>query len=374
MDVVLNVLLFIPLGLGLRLAGWPRRRVGGAAFLLSFTIEALQYFVVTGRDASLGDVLTNTTGGVVGAALVPVCFALLAPSPRLARRLVLAGSLIWVTQLALSAWLQSPGAQTRHLTSRWAHHAPDLYPFFGEVNAVTLDGNPMPSQGAPPEAGVIARRLKQGEMSLAVRAVSGAQTEDHHWLYMLKAGQLPQLTLAQKGRSAVLMVPARASRFKLRTPTLSLADGFPAAAGVPVSLGGGRNGDSIWVETSYDGVDHAIDLTLSPAHGWAMIAPFNFPMGPALHLVTTLWIALWTIPLGYWGTRSGRPAWAIGWVGAALIVGLGLVPALGGHAPVRWSEWLAAALSTAAGWALRRPAAYLQVRCGSPSTSESSSS
>ena len=47
-------------------------------------------------------------------------------------------------------------------------------------------------------------------------------------------------------------------------------------------------------------------------------------------------------------TRPGP----IGLIGATLAVGLGVVPALGGHAPVHWSEWLTAALSAAAGWAL----------------------
>jgi VanZ family protein len=32
-------------------------------------VESLQYFVVEGRDASVSDVLTNTTGGAIGAGL-----------------------------------------------------------------------------------------------------------------------------------------------------------------------------------------------------------------------------------------------------------------------------------------------------------------
>jgi hypothetical protein len=373
-DVVLNVLLFIPLGFGLRLAGWPWRPVGIAAALLSFTVETLQYFIITGRDASLGDVLSNTLGGAVGAALVPCFFALVAPSPRLARHLLTAGCAIWTGMFALSAWLQAPGAQTRHLTSRWAHHTPDIYPFSGELKSVSLDGKPMPAQGPPPDRGEIAKRLKHGEVTLALEATSGTPTEDHHWLYMMKAGQISQLSVTQKGRSAVLMVPARASRYKLRPPTLSLADGFPSQPGMPVSLTGGRNGDSVWIETSYAGERRALEITLTPAHGWAMIAPFNFPLGPALRLVTALWIAGWTIPLGYWAARTGGPAWAAGVLAATLAIGLAAVPALGGHAPAHWSEGLSAALSAAAGWALLRPAAYLQLRCGSPSISVSSSS
>ena len=61
-DVFLNLLLFAPLGVGLRLAGWRWRSVVATAALVSFAVELLQFTVVTGRDASLSDLVTNTTG------------------------------------------------------------------------------------------------------------------------------------------------------------------------------------------------------------------------------------------------------------------------------------------------------------------------
>ncbi len=56
----------------------------------------------------------------------------------------------------------------------------------------------------------------------------------------------------------------------------------------------------------------------------------------------------------------------------AVAAGLGLVPGAAGYPPVHRSEWLAAALAAAAGWVLREPVAYLQLRCASPSSSVSS--
>src|SRR3712207_2032131 len=56
-DVLLNVLLFVPLGLGLRLAGLSRWRALALAGLTTLGIESLQFAVVTGRDASLSDLL-----------------------------------------------------------------------------------------------------------------------------------------------------------------------------------------------------------------------------------------------------------------------------------------------------------------------------
>ena len=48
-DVFLNLLLFAPLGVGLRLAGWRWRSVVATAALVSFAVELLQFTVVTGQ-------------------------------------------------------------------------------------------------------------------------------------------------------------------------------------------------------------------------------------------------------------------------------------------------------------------------------------
>src|SRR5918994_7063288 len=62
-DVALNLLLFIPLGMGLALRGWAWSRVVVSCGLLSLGVETLQYAASTGRDASLSDLLTNTMSG-----------------------------------------------------------------------------------------------------------------------------------------------------------------------------------------------------------------------------------------------------------------------------------------------------------------------
>jgi hypothetical protein len=373
-DVVLNLLLLLPFGAGLGLAGWPLRRVAATAALLSFAIEALQYFVVTGRDASLGDVINNTIGGTLGAGLVSSAATLAAPSPARAGRLFAAGALAWLVVLALSAWLQGPGAQTRHLRSHWAHRAPDPYPFAGQVTSAMVDGIAMPPDGRPPDPSRVVKRLKRGEMGLALELISGPPKPANHWVYMLSSDGLAQLELTQSGRNAILRVPARATRYKLRPPSLSLPAGFPSDSGIPVTIEGGRQDETVRLKSTYAGERHAVELALSPAHGWALIAPFNFPLGPGVRLLTAAWIALWVMPLGYWATRTARPVRALVLLAGAVLLGLGAVPAFGGRGPVHWSEWLTAMLAGSAGWALGRFAAYLQLRCGSPSTSVSSSS
>ncbi|MDP9980742.1 acetyltransferase-like isoleucine patch superfamily enzyme/VanZ family protein [Pseudarthrobacter oxydans] len=69
-----NVVLFVPLGLMIALL-LPIRRwwlAGVAGLLISATIETVQYLALSQRYASLGDVVNNTLGAVLGAVAIRV--------------------------------------------------------------------------------------------------------------------------------------------------------------------------------------------------------------------------------------------------------------------------------------------------------------
>lgn len=83
-DFLRNVLLFMPLGLGLRMAGWSWRRTLATCFALSGVVELLQFVWVPRRDAALRDLAGNSTGGVVGW-LIPYVYRHVAASHRVAR-------------------------------------------------------------------------------------------------------------------------------------------------------------------------------------------------------------------------------------------------------------------------------------------------
>src|SRR5262245_55845958 len=71
LDIILNVLLFLPLGIGLRLVLRTRAAVA-IGFVCSVAIELTQLYLIAGRDASLRDVITNTLGTGIGASLVTI--------------------------------------------------------------------------------------------------------------------------------------------------------------------------------------------------------------------------------------------------------------------------------------------------------------
>jgi VanZ family protein len=73
LDVFLNVLLFVPYGFGIahRLRQWGRSKAAtfilalAAGAALSYLVEVLQFYIPQ-RDSGWGDVITNSTGSVVG--------------------------------------------------------------------------------------------------------------------------------------------------------------------------------------------------------------------------------------------------------------------------------------------------------------------
>jgi hypothetical protein len=184
----------------------------------------------------------------------------------------------------------------------------------------------------------------------------------------------PRLDLGQERRNALLGVPARSQRYRLGAPSVMLPLAFPADSGRTVTLHATQLERRLRISSHYDGVTRTAALTLSPATAWTLLAPFELGVGPAVPLVTALVVLALALPLGYWAGRTARPGGAAAAIGVALGLGLGVVPALEAFPPVHWSEWIGALAGVAAGWALSPAAAYLQRRCGSPSTAESFSS
>lgn len=376
-DVVLNLLLFMPLAVALRLWGmsWGRTVVTCAA--VSLMVETLQFTVIPGRDASLSDLLTNTAGGAIGATISRPVRTALFPGRDAATRLTLGMALCWLGMLATSAWLMAPWAPTGHRP--WSRWSPDpLWPesFVGRVTGVESSGMPLPSGVLPDTVGRhILRQVRHGRIDLRAELISGPdQSNRRRWIYSLQVGPVLAPRLSQEGGDLLLELPVHALHLKLSAPALRLTNGMPRDSGRAVTITVSQVGGYVTMVSSYGGRPHALTLGIGPTQGWSVIAPFGIPIGRGARVLTALWIAGWLVPLGYWSARSrhrGGMLWlAIG----AVALGLAIVPALAAFPPVHRSEWLAAGVALAIGRALAAFAAYLASRCGSPSASESSSS
>jgi hypothetical protein len=302
-------------------------------------------------------VLTNTTSAAIGATLAGFLPRMVAPRPRAAAALLAGGTALLLLLLASSAWLLGPWLPNAPLSSGRSHIASGLDVFTDGVEAVHLDGAAMPSNGAPADSAALRRRLAAGSFDLQADIVSGPPLTQRSWIFVLGAASHQPLALSQRQRKARIDLPARALRFRLIAPAVTLPEGLPERAGVPVRLTASGHDGRVRLTSDYDGRERSVELAISPAFGWIMVAPFDLATGTRVRWITALGLTLAVLPLGFWARRTGRPGPALAGLVAALVFALTVIPAAGGFPPVHWSEWVAGALGAAGGWALRRPAA-----------------
>jgi hypothetical protein len=355
MDILLNVVLFVPFGFGLRLAGWPRRRVLLTAFATTFLIELTQYSFIPGRDASLSDILTNTTGGLVGMLLAERYALVLWPAPRPARRLAATAAAIWLAAQVVTAW--GMGVTLPAQRPYWGQLAPELGQFDrfrGTVLGAELAGQPMPSRRLA-DTPAIRARLLAGE-GIGVRAVSGPPTARLAPIAsVFDEGRQEITLLGQSGTDLVFRIHTRAWSLGLRGPALRLARALPADSGRPFTAGGRMGGGYIEASVDTGSGPATRRLALSPSLGWSLLLPFeNYAYGENVRWLSALWLAGLLFPAGYWTARglagSGQLRGPV-LLGVLVAVGLAGVAALFRLPPVHWSEWLAAVGGAGVGWA-----------------------
>jgi hypothetical protein len=373
-DVVLNLILFMPFAAGLALLGWPWGRIVGICFFLSLAVETVQYFALTGRDASLSDVITNTASGAMGAAIGKRLGLLLAPGPVLARRLSLAAAAAWLALLIFTAVSMQPWAPA----GRIRHYCTASYPtaevFSGTARTTTLNGIPLQCDQPVPRRGVIRQDLREGKVKLETVAEAADPARGRQVIQLIRTFATPLVVLSQHGRDAVFQTPTAARAVGLFSPVVRLSRAFPALPGDPVELTAEAAGHRLRLSAMHDGGRRAVQLSLSPSFGWTLLFAMPIQPGLLLRLLAALWLGALILPAAYWAGLAPQSIGAIGGLGAVVIAGLGLAPAVAGFDPVHWTEWLGAGAGIALGWALSRIGAYLQTRCGSPSTSAYSSS
>jgi VanZ family protein len=376
-DVTLNILLFVPFAIGLRLAGMPARWVVASSILLTVFIEGMQAEVIAGRDSSLSDLLTNTSGGIIGAVAASRLRRLVVPSTQVARLLTVVWAAVWLAVLLGTTWLLQPWSPRGVIHAAWGIAGPEYPRFSGRVLAASAGGAPL-YPGVVPDSLRLGQRLAADRVELGFDAVVGRPRP--YWtpaLALLGRGGLIGAVFELRD-DVVLELPTLAKRFQFRNPALRLDRGRPPEAGELVRITAGVRDRTLWIASSYGGERRYRELVLSPSFGWSLLLPFRYAYGPEVHFLTSLWIAGLLLPLGYWARWSRWPARARPHVAASLAAivaaGLAAVPRLAGYPPVHRSEWLAAAIGLAAGWAVASRVTYLAGKCASPSTSESYSS
>jgi VanZ family protein len=360
-DLLLNVLLFVPLGAGLGLYGVRFRRAVILALLCTCLIEALQFFVVPGRYASFRDILANFAGALIGYLLGRDWQVLVSPSHSAARSLATAAAILWLLTQGFTAWSM---VITPPPEPWWGQLQPshDRYPavFTDRILGVSVGSIQIRNSDQLPgeDTDAIRNQLLAGA-PLRVRVANVDPTRGEAPIAIISAGPVHDVVWwAQDGLDAVFSVAVRGTLLGLRTPSVRIADVVPNVRGDTTALTGSyRNG---WYELQGEnrsGVRHR-ELRASPSWGWAFLLPFPlYAFGSTVIGLTAVYLAAVWCVLGYWNARSVSAANAIvpaAGMSMAILLGLGVTPMIFGLPIAHWSEWLATTIGAAAGWMIAR--------------------
>ncbi|MBC7896761.1 MAG: VanZ family protein [Cytophagaceae bacterium] len=356
-DFLSNIVLFLPLGIALGAAGVrvSRALLLGAGFSLG--IEILQWQVVAGRDASLGDLVSNTMGAVVGALAVTSHRVLLYPSPRMARRLASAMTVVLVVAASVGAWALRPAPVFWKYWSQWAPTRHGFESFGGELLALTLNDRPIPI-GSVIDPTRETATFSEGIFQVDARLVPDSSSPGA--LLIARAGNPidEEFELVQRGRDLLFRARRNAARLSLRSPVVALPGAFGGRPVGPVEISAYAGVARIeLVAGNAAGVITADSIPLTLGRTWQVIFPLDI-RDPSLHgpgAMAFLTVAI--LPLAYWAGLGVIGSATLVWLGSVALLLLGGLPMLAGIAV--GGPWDAAGLTlgSAIGLALARVSA-----------------
>ena len=367
-DLVLNVLLFIPYGFGLGSMGVSRLRSALLILLTTLLVEFLQMYVVPGRHSSVADVVTNTLGGILGMALAHQTRTLIDPAVTRARLLAVMGLGAWLTLVAASSLAATPSTTDSAYSTRWRPGRTAETDASGRVVSVQVGGVPL-----TPAAGPIhdprLDGLRRGDASDLVMQFRPALEGGADARVEIRADSEPtRVVLGQDRADVFLRVHLRASDARLRGPTLRIAGALDSArrarARDTVVVEGHVSRRALRIEFT-NGERRAVrELELGPHLGWSFLLPGRTGLpSMARAAADAFWLAFLLLPVGYWAGRSttrssrrrrGTIFVAAGAAAAALLIGFWGIPTALGVTPAPPLAWVLSPACLAAGWGTAR--------------------
>ncbi len=359
-DIIYNVVLFLPLGLGLRLAGWKLSRIVLAAAVLSGTIELCQWLWIPSRFSSLADIIANTTGALTGAGLVVALPHILQPTKRQAWLGALTIAIGWVlTTVVASSLLRLELPSTPVWWGQWAHTFPSTVPLTGRILSLEANGVPIPDEPLT-DTRLLQQAAASDGITLKVTAIGMAPVAGRAQVAALADGRGNLVTALEQERCTFRMVDQRRGEaIGLRMLALNLpGECAPAGDTVTIVARSTHRAMALTVRTSTTLASDS--LLVTPATGWRLLAPSPRRVAhPAL--LGSIWIALFMVPLAWFARlgarRPGPPLLAGLWlfgagtmIAAAWIAGLAFptrmeLAAVAGAAALGW--WAAARAASA---------------------------
>ncbi len=184
-DVVLNVVLFVPLGAGLVLFGLRPIAAMATATLVGLAIELAQYWWIAGRFASIADVGANVAGALFGVLVVVHWHRRARWWPKVAPIAAVMVVLVWLfgAQVVRPA---IPGPA--EWVVEWGHAADGLQPFGGKLLGASLQGVPLSPGRVPNQPALRALLSASDTTALSATIITGPASPEAQQLFEISGG------------------------------------------------------------------------------------------------------------------------------------------------------------------------------------------
>ena len=366
-DFGLNVLLFAPLGFGLRLAGARRRTACLVVVVSTVTIELLQYSAIPGRDSDLSDIVSNSLGGGIGIAAADFRRQLLAPGASTAIRLSASGALACCALAACVQWALSISLPHSVYYEQVAPQLGQFTTFHGHVITASFNGVPFPGGRLPAQASAAMRDdLITGNARLVGVITTASPPRRLAPVLSVFDDQHREIfVLGQRHRDLIFQIRRHTDDWGFRSPSLALADAVPSQPGtddtlrISATLDAGAGAPRIGAESPAGRIERRIGTGVWQA--WSLLLPDEGRYGRFATPVTLLVVATMFAPLGYWGGRVSLGANPVASRGAreatagdtrraataaappvlTLAVALAIIPWIAGSPAAPWPAWTA---------------------------------
>jgi VanZ like family len=357
-DFGLNVLLFIPLGFGLRLSGMRRATAWGIALAATCGIEALQYHVIPGRESDLSDIVSNSLGAALGVGLADARRLVLAPPASTAARMAAGGAVLLCTAAAVIQWALSVSLPESIYYEQVAPSLGQFARFDGQVFNASLNGAPFRVGRLSADASSAMRNALAGG-NAHVTAVVFWGTPRRRLAPILSVFDHERreiFVLGQRRHDLVFRIRRRSDDWGFHAPSLTLDNALSLQAGPA---------DSVRIDAT--ATDGALRISAESQSGlrsrrldsgiwqaWTLLLSDDGRYGDHATPITMLWVAAMFAPLAYWGRRGEArtgPLLAATPTILTMVVALAIIPWVAGSPPAPWPIWAAAGGGAALAWA-----------------------
>ena len=361
-DFTLNVLLFVPLGVALQWALGRWRIVAVIGIATTLLVETLQWRLIPGRDASIGDLVANASGTMAGAWIAIYGLRCLSATGTAARRYAGAFAIVACFMVWASAWLLQPVLPRYRQWAQFTPRRPNMDQFQGRLLGVEFNDRPLRSNQilAP------AQTLDTASRGLSVRAVLEGpipSTTRPAFIVRIANGIEEGFSLSQRGEMVGFRTHIAASRLRLR-PILAGLEGALPGSNTPLAgrgelaIEGNSSPRAIVIRREQPGNEESLTLRRTVGLTWALFFPRDIAITPRWWIANALWLGVLVLPVSLLTFRTAarlkdHSAGFLWWSLPVVFVSLAATPVTGLSA-LGPGEWIGVLMGVGAGAVIER--------------------